>query len=434
MKSINFKNPVFINIAVIFILVLGGIAFVLYPQIKSTKINENKSSDLQSLDGQIESYKKAIKANPNYIKPYLDLSQAYLQQVPITADVSYYEEILDLMNRAEKIDPKNSDIFAIRSSVEIGRHHFKQGEDLVLKAITLNPNNHLYYGLLGDSQIELGKYNEAILSFQKMADLRPDYSSYIRIAYVRELYGDIKGAKDFLELAISSGSSSTNNIAFAYTELGKLNMREDLIKSVQDFNNALKISPDYPPALEGLGKVSFFQKDTAKAEEYFLKAYEKLPIVQYATDLGDLYFKEGDTTKSKQYYKLAEISFDKSTSSGVDTDLEYSLFLSDHDLNIEQSISKAEKAYRERPYIYSADYLSWALYKNGEYAKAATYSKEAFRIGEIDPVILFHQGLIALKNNDKPLAKKYLLKSQKNNLNFSILHKDILEEALKTLN
>lgn len=52
-----------------------------------------------------------------------------------------------------------------------------------------------------------------------MIDIRPDYSSYIRIAYLRELYGDIKGAKDGLALAIDAGSKNKENNAFAYTEL-----------------------------------------------------------------------------------------------------------------------------------------------------------------------------------------------------------------------
>lgn len=52
-----------------------------------------------------------------------------------------------------------------------------------------------------------------------MIDLRPDYNSYIRIAYIRELYGDIAGAKNSIKLAIDAGSKHPENIAFAYVEL-----------------------------------------------------------------------------------------------------------------------------------------------------------------------------------------------------------------------
>lgn len=44
---------------------------------------------------------------------------------------------------------------------------------------------------------------------------------------------------------------------------------------------ALKIVPEYPPSLEGLGKVAYFQQNPVLARSYFEKAYTALPIVQY---------------------------------------------------------------------------------------------------------------------------------------------------------
>ena len=90
---------------------------------------------------------------------------------------------------------------------------------MIEKAILINPNRAMYYGILGDSDIELGLYSGALDAIQKMIDIRPDYSSYIRVAYLRELYGDIVGAKDSLSFAIDAGSTFKENIAFAYVEL-----------------------------------------------------------------------------------------------------------------------------------------------------------------------------------------------------------------------
>ncbi len=114
-----------------------------------------------------------------------------------------------------------------------------------------------------------------------MIDIRPDYNSYIRIAYIRELYGDIRGAKNSLQLAIDAGSKHPENIAFAYVELGKIHFRESLENAKSDFDIALKILPEYPPALEGLGKIAYFQGNPVLARSYFDKAYTALPIVQY---------------------------------------------------------------------------------------------------------------------------------------------------------
>ena len=51
----------------------------------------------------------------------------------------------------------------------------------------------------------------------------------------------------------------------------------------------------------------------------------------------------------------------------------------------------------------------------------------------ITALILFHQGLIALKDGDKISAKKYLNKSLEMNPYFSILQVDVLKEALRNL-
>ncbi len=426
------KYSLVLNVALIVLLIGIAFGFVLISNKRSSEISRQAEAEsLTSVDTQIATLTRSIKANPEVAVLYINLSQAYLQKIRDTADSSYYQKIVELMDQAEMIDPQHPEIPAIRASVEIGKHNFKKGYEYATKAIALNPQQYLNYGLLGDALIELGRYKEATEAFQKMVDIRPDYSSYIRIAYIRELYGDSEGAKQALELAIESGSSYKENVAFAYVELGKLLMREDLKKASTAFLQATALVKEYPPALEGMGKIAFFEKDYAKAEEYFQSAYTKLPIVQYAVDLGDLYTKQGNTTKAQQYFALAQIAFSASVKSGVNTDLEESLFLSDHDLDLQRALVLAERAYKDRPSIYTADHLAWALYKNGDYKKAATYSKDALRLGETDPLILFHQGMIALKNGNTAVGKKYLIQSLKINPYFSLLDTDNARVALE---
>lgn len=417
-------------VLIVFVLVGGAFISVVLPHLASVRIDSKVALDPKSVDGQIQRLTQSIAANPQKVVSYVSLSQAYLQKVRETADASYYQKINDLMDQAEKIDAKNANIPAMRASVMLGRHKFKEAYAFAMTAVELAPDSNVNYGLLGDAQVELGQYKEAAASFQKMVNIRPDYSSYIRIAYIRELYGDTKGAKQALQSAIEFGSSFKESIAFAYVELGKLQMRDDIPTALREFQYALEIVPDYPPALEGLGKIAFFGGDNKKAETYFKKAFTKLAIVQYSTDLGDIYMREGDNVKAKQYYALSELAFMTSVQSGVDTDLEESLFLSDHDADLPKALAQARRAYVDRPSVYAADYLSWALYKNGEAEEAAKYTKEALRLGEVDPLILFHQGLIATKNNDTAAGQKYFSLSLKINPYFSILQSKIARSSL----
>ena len=427
------KDGALFYVLLVFVLVGGALAAVIYPHFALVRVDSKFVLDPKSVDGQIQRLSQSIAADPKRVSSYVSLSQTYLQKIRETADASYYQKINELMDQAEMIDAKDANIQSMRASVMLGRHKFKQAHTFAMAAIALAPDSNINYGLLGDAQVELGQYKEAAASFQKMVNLRPDYSSYIRIAYIRELYGDTNGAREALQSAIEFGSSFKESIAFAYVEMGKLEMRDDTAKALRDFEYAQVLVPDYPPASEGLGKVVYFEGDNKKAETYFKRAFTKLAIVQYATDLGDLYTREGDTTKAKQYYALAELAFKTSVQSGVDTDLEESLFLSDHDIDLARALVQARRAYVDRPSVYAADYLSWALYKNGQVEEAKKYTKEALRLGEVDPLILFHQGLIAIKNDDKVTGQKYLSLALKINPYFSLLQSNIAYSSLRLI-
>jgi tetratricopeptide (TPR) repeat protein len=421
-------TPLLITVGLI---VIAG-AFVVLTN-KQAFFTSPTSLGITKLDTDIRAAEKVAATNPPLTKPYINLAELYLQKVRETVDSSYYAKVDTLMDAAAKIDPKDADVPAVRASVAMGRHLFKIGKQYTSQALALNAHTAAYFGLDGDADIELGKYQDAVDSFQKMVDIRPDFASWSRIAYIRELYGDIPGAQVALTQAISAGSSYPENVAWAYVEQGKLFMRSDVDAANTSFMMALKVLPTYTQAMEGLGKVAFAKGDMQGAEKEFTSAYSALALAQYAIDLGDLYGQEGNKAKASQQYALAQAAFDVSIKGGVDTDLEESLFLADHDLDAAKAVAMATRAHMDRPSEYGADYLSWALYKNGDTKNALLYTQEAFKLGKFDPLILFHQGMIAFANGDSVHAKEYLSKAYELNPNFSIQYVEVLKSSLAQL-
>ena len=420
---------------VVVVVLLLGVAVVVATNYQSFFHPYSSTSGVADtkLDKDIATAEAQIATHPVVTKPYIGLASLYLQKIRETSDSSYYAKIDTLMNEAGKIDPHDGDVPAIRASVAMGRHDFQNGKVYITQAIALNQNVAAYYGLNGDADIELGAYQDAVDSFQKMVDLRPDFSSWSRIAYIRELYGDIPGAKVALNEAISSGSNYPENIAWAYVERGKLELRDAPDVANQSFNAALNVLPTYTQAMEGLGRVAFAKNDLPGAEKEFTAAYTGLPLAQYAIDLGDLYASENNMTKANQEYALAQAAFDTSIKGGVDTDLEESLFLSDHDLNLSTALAMATRAREARPSEYGEDYYAWALFKNGNVSGAAALAEKAFPLGKIDPLILFHQGMIALANKDMVHAKEFLAKAYALNPNLTVQDSSILKSTLATL-
>ena len=109
-----------------------------------------------------------------------------------------------------------------RGALALARHDFAAALQHGTRALALDPENARYYGIVGDAQIELGMYEEAIDSYQEMVDRKPDFASFSRVAYARELYGDPEGAIEAMEFALQAGSGTPENVAWAHVQLGNL--------------------------------------------------------------------------------------------------------------------------------------------------------------------------------------------------------------------
>jgi tetratricopeptide (TPR) repeat protein len=427
----NMKKSTVIILIIAIISLTGSLIY------KYSKPQTEQNPNQSTIDKNIERLESEQSKNPSS-KTAITLSSLYLQKVRETADISYYQKVDSLMESSLKSDSNNAEIYGVQSSVALGRHNFKLGLELANKAITLNPSRAFYYGLATDAHIELGQYNEAVESVQKMIDTRPDLASYSRVAYVRELFGKIdgeNGAKKALSEAIEAGSNFQENIAWNYVELAKLNIRTNLSEAIKNIEASQQINKDYPPALDELAKILYFQNKIDEAKAKAEQAVSLLPIAQYATTLGDIYQSEGNIQKANQQYALAKIAYEKSTKSGVNTDQEFALFLTERNLETDKALTKAQNAFKERPSNTSGAILAWALLKNNKVEEAIKQIDQALEpVGKNDAMISFIAGSIYAQKGDNKKAKQFLETSQKINPNFSILHKKTLEELLKTLN
>lgn len=433
-STYRFLSRYYLFIGIIILIALVTLTFYNSSKRNSTNLTTTRSAT----DTAIIAAQNKVTMYATTVRYKVNLCNLYIQKSRETADASYYNKCDSLLAASEKLEPSNGDVIAAQSSVSYGRHNFVVGLALANKAVTLNPNRPAYYGLVGDGQIELGQYPEAAASFQTMINKRPELSSFNRVAYIREIYGDIAGAKTALVSAISAGSSFSENIAYSQVELGKLTARSDLNGATKHYNQALSTQSNFQPALEGLGKVAFAKGDYDTAIKYFNQAFTSLPLAQYATDLGDSYARKGDAAKSTQYYYLANLAFDKSSNGGVNNDYEKAVFLTDHDKDLNIAKGLLEKVLPNRSNIFTYDALAWNSYKLKDYAKAQEYSTKALEAGSNEPSVNFHASMIAAKQNQNDVAKQYLVKAFSQDKyflesHFSLLDKQLATQALKAL-
>jgi tetratricopeptide (TPR) repeat protein len=387
-----------------------------------------------STDKLIAGLQRRLKDDPEDFSSYVNLANAYLQKVRETGDPSLYAKAEDLLDHAEKIEPQNPELFATRGILALARHDFARALEFGERALALNPESARYHGIVGDAQIELGRYEEAIASYQKMIDHRPDFSSYSRVAYARELYGDPEGAIQAMQDVVDAGAPVPENKAWAYVQLGNLRFTSgQLQEAAKDYDLATKTLPNYPPALAGQARIAAVRGELEDAAALYQQAFDRMPLAEYAINLGDVYTEMGERQKAGEQYDLVRVIDKLYRANGVNTDLEIALFYADHDMKLQTSLQKARAAYEARPSIHAADVLAWTLYKTGNYEEAQRYSSEALKLGTRDSLKLFHAGMIAKALGHDEQAQKYLQQAIDLNPHFSLLYSNTATAALEDL-
>lgn len=392
---------------------------------------DSASRTSASTDKLIQSLQERLRANPNDWQSYSQLGLAYLQKARETGDPTYYLKTEEALDKALSFQADDYASIGAKGALALARHDFSAALEWGEKARQINPDRTYAYGVIADAQVELGRYAEAIETLQTMVDLRPDMSSYSRISYIRELHGDLEGARELMQLAVDSGTPNAESTAWVRTQLANLYFNSgDLEQAELAYQLSLQNRPDYVYALAGLGRVRAAQGNMEDAIKLLKQAVRIMPLPEFVITLGDLYQAAGQQEAADQQYQLVAAIETLHRANGVDMDMEIALFNADHDKNMTETVALARKAYANRPSIHGADALAWALYKTGNYEEARTYAVEALKLGTKDSLKLFHAGMIALELGDKEQARQYLEEALAINPHFSLLY---AEEARNTL-
>lgn len=430
--------------ALVLLILAGGVALIglrppgvaslnsVDPQVRlraaSTQRSANPTDDL------IWQLQQSIKRVPSDIQSQALLGQAYIQRARETGDPSYYVRAEAVLATSHKLDPEHVETLIGQGTLALARHDFAGALAIGQQALALNAAVPRIYGVIGDAQIELGRYDEAVTTIQTMVDLRPDLSSYSRVAYLRELHGDLPGAVEAMQAAVTAGGPSAENTQWVRVQLGHLFFSQgDLATAEQHYQRALALLPDYVPATAGLARVRAAQQRYSESIALYTDATQRMPLPEYVIGLGDVYAAVGDDAQAQRQYELVAAMDRLLATNGVNTDLEAALFFADHDLDLAGAVARARTAYAVRPSVHAADVLAWTLYKSGSYSEAQRYATEALRLGTRDSLILFHAGMIAKAAGQPAQARSYLHEALTLNPHFSLRHGTLAATALDEL-
>lgn len=375
----------------------------------------NTQAEILGLQGE-------LRLNSHNVKALDTLGLAYEQRVRETGDPTYYSKAQGILDEALQQSPRDLIATAGLGQLALSRHRFREALDLGLRAKQISPTTAGVYGVIGDAELELGRYREAFRTFDHMNALKPDVASYARVSYGRELIGRIRGAERAMSLASSAAVGEQEASSWTRVQLGLLYLgHSEPQRALTQMTDALQLDPEYYVALDGMAQVQASLGHVRLALELERDAVDRVPLPAQVALLGDLYRATGNAQAATREYALIGVIEKLLAANGVRNDLDIALFDADHGIALPHALALARTGYAERPSIFGDDVLGWALARNGRCGEALAYSMRSLRLGTNDALKYFHRGWIEACLGNRAAAAVWYRRALALNPRFSIL-------------
>jgi tetratricopeptide (TPR) repeat protein len=369
---------------------------------------ESKPSPAEQRMAQAQ---RLIEQNPKNYEAYNALALALSRRARETSDVKFYAEAEETLKKSFEVSPSNLDGKRIEVWLLLGKHEFAAAREEALKLNKRIPDDIMVYGFLTDANAELGNYDEAEKSAQLMLDLRPGNTPGVtRAAYLRELFGDVDGALELMNMALASTApSEVEDAAWILTQMAHLQLSVGkLADAEKNLNQALTLFPGYHYAWGNLAKVRIAQKRYDEAVQLLQQRYRAAPHAENLFDLAKALQFAGRGEETEKAFADFEKKSLLETYRADNSNRELIFYYADYAHQPLKALEVAKREFARRHDVYTLDSYAWALHVNGDDQEARKQVEAALAVGVRDAEMMRHAGEIALAAGDRDTAQKYL--------------------------
>ena len=341
------------------------------------------------------SNRQKLMQNKDDHEARLKLAEVFINEARITGEHGhYYPAALKMLDGILSGGGLKKDmefrVLSTKAGVQLSLHQFPKALGTGKKAVKINPHNAQIYGVLTDAYVEMGEYEKAVKMADQMVSIRPDLRSYSRVSYLREIYGDVGGATEAMQMAVSAGHPALEETAWAMLTLGGLQMDYgNMADAKNTFQNILANRPNHPFALGALAKVFIKEKKYADAEKLLNEAKDIVPEVSFYIDLAKIYKHTGREELAENMADEILAMFKDDMDSGHNVSLQLAKVYSDLIGNNEKALECAMAEYDMRPKNIDVNRELAKIYSNmGNMEKAKMHRDMAARTHSKNPELL----------------------------------------------
>ena len=360
-----------------------------------------------STDKEIFKLQQRVREGRN-VELWLDrLGWAFVGKARESFDSGFYKIAEQCALGIEKRNPQSQEAMLLRAHVLQNLHRFKESETLA-RLLVEQRGLSFDYGLLGDALMEQGKLGDAVEAYQRMMNLKPDLRAYARAAHMRWLKGDLEGAIEAMQLAVSAASPSdaesaawvNTRLAFYEFQAGRANEAE------QRCALAFSLQNNYPPALLLQGRILLSQNRFGEAVDVLQNAVTRNPLPEYQWTLAEALRVSGKENEA------SEIEAQLSQRGASNDPRTLALYLATQHESPEVALRLARAELDSRGDVFTHDALAWSLAAAGKWTEAHSEMQRALAEGTQDARLFFHAGIIASQSGQSADAERWLRKAK----------------------
>ena len=143
------------------------------------------------------------------VRAAVTLADALLRLTRVEGNSGLAIEAERVLIAALTADPESYDARRMLAATYLSQHRFRDALREAQRCQQVRQDDAWIDGVIGDANLELGRYDEAFAAFDRMAATKPNAASYARVAYARELGGDLDAAVRFMRMATERACAST---------------------------------------------------------------------------------------------------------------------------------------------------------------------------------------------------------------------------------
>jgi tetratricopeptide (TPR) repeat protein len=375
---------------------IDPLAFVLAPHAGDSQI-----------DREIRRIQQQIRDGKNPELALEQLGWAFVSKARESFDAGFYELAKQCARCIEKRNPQSQEAMLLRGHVLHNLHRFKESETLARRLVEQRGLS-FDYGLLGDALMERGKLKDAAEAYQQMMNLKPDLRAYARAAHMRWLKGDLAGAIEAMQLAVSAASPhDAESAAWVNTRLAFYEFQAGRFEEAeQQCAAALSFQSNYAPTLLLRGKMLLAQNKFDEAAEALQKAAKLNPLPEYQWALADALRAAG-----RPESEASAIEAQLRQHGAASDPRTFAIFLATRREFPDVALRLTKAEFDSRSDVFTHDAFAWSLAAAGKFTEAQTEMERALAEGTQDGRLFFHAAMIASQSGHAAEARRWLSKA-----------------------